>query len=109
MFDLNNRKSFDNLEYWMNQIKINTIQKPYILLIGNKNDLESKVKIKEINEFCKKYNLDYLEISVYKMPVKDLEIIFENFAIKLKQNSILNNEEQLKIVPVRVNKKCCFF
>ena len=109
MFDLNNRKSFDNLEYWMEQIKINTLEQPHILLIGNKNDLESKVTSKEIDDFCCKYNLLYYQISVFKISNNDLEKIFEEFTICLKKRNRLNSEEQLKIVPVRINKKCCFF
>lgn len=109
MFDLNNRESFDNLEYWMNQININTTEKPHILLIGNKSDLESKVKQKEINDFCKKYNLKYHQTSIYKMNMTELEEIFKDFAIDLKEKTTLNNEEQLKIVPVKSNKNCCFF
>ena len=109
MFDLNNRKSFDNLEYWMEQININTTEKPYILLIGNKSDLESKVNQKEIDEFCEKYNLKYYKISIYKMHVTELEEIFQDFTIDLKRKTTLNNEEKLKIVPVKSNKNCCFF
>lgn len=42
VFDLTNRASFDNIEFWLNQVKGEKIDDPIYILVGNKVDIESK-------------------------------------------------------------------
>lgn len=42
VFDLTNRVSFDNIEFWLNQVKGEKIDDPIYILVGNKVDIESK-------------------------------------------------------------------
>ena len=65
VFDVTNRKSFDNLERWLTEIK-EKIENPIIFLFGNKIDIDKKkwaVKEEEIKEFAKKEGLRYYGIS----------------------------------------------
>jgi GTPase SAR1 family protein len=64
------KSSFDNLEYWMKEIKLwnrNKNRVPMIIL-GNKIDnvLQAEVTKQSGEEFAKKYNVLYNEISVLK-------------------------------------------
>ena len=65
VFDLTNRKSFENINVWLEQIKEN-LDNPFIVLFGNKNDRSKKewqVNIEEAEEFAKKINLKFFETS----------------------------------------------
>ena len=45
VYSINNRKSFENCEKWLNEIKRNNIKNTPIILIGNKCDLEEERKV----------------------------------------------------------------
>ena len=65
VFDVTNRKSFDNIERWITDINEN-INNPIIILFGNKVDVDKEkwsLNEKEIESFAKKKNLEYFEIS----------------------------------------------
>ena len=40
VFDLTNKKSFDNCKYWIDTIRENSGENTFICLLGNKNDLK---------------------------------------------------------------------
>ncbi|MFX1450405.1 MAG: Rab family GTPase [Promethearchaeota archaeon] len=66
MFDVTNKKSFNNLENWIADLSPNfPSKKPIGLIIGNKIDLKSKRVIKEetAKKFAKKFGLEYVETS----------------------------------------------
>ena len=70
IYDITKKSSFDNLEYWIKEIKLwnrNKNRVPMIIL-GNKIDnvLQAEVTKQSGEEFAKKYNVLYNEISVLK-------------------------------------------
>ena len=65
VFDVTNRKSFDDIENWLEIIK-EKFNDPVIILFGNKVDVkkeEWKVTEEEINLFCTKKKLKYFGTS----------------------------------------------
>ena len=65
VFDITNRKSFDNIENWLEIIK-EEFNNPIIILFGNKVDAnkeEWKVTEEEINLFCTQKKLKYFGTS----------------------------------------------
>ena len=85
IFDLTNKKSFENLNYWVSLILEYTSPK-VMCLVGNKSDLlndsNSKLIPKEdIDEFCNKYSMKYLETSAKDN--KNIEQMFQHVAISL--------------------------
>ena len=66
-FDLTNKKTFDQLGYWINQIEANKSRDfPLsIVLFGNKCDRKEDIEIKEddIQSMKKKYNIEYFSTS----------------------------------------------
>lgn len=54
-FDLTNRKSFAELDMWMNEIKLIINHPVYICLLGLKADLEPVVDDNDINKFLEKH------------------------------------------------------
>lgn len=66
VFDLNNVKSFKDLNFWLNELyKTNPNHDLYCkLLIGNKTKDNNKISHTDIDKFCVKYNFLYSEIDI---------------------------------------------
>ena len=66
VFDLNNIKSFKDLNFWLNELyEINPNHHLYCkLLIGNKTKNNNTVSHTDIDKFCVKYNFLYTEIDI---------------------------------------------
>ena len=65
VYDITDKNSFDNLEFWMDQIKLNGPKNAKIILVGNKCELsnERKVSIEDGENFAKKYDIPFFEAS----------------------------------------------
>ncbi len=63
VYDITNRKTFDNLQNWIDFI--NNIENSNIVIIGNKIDLENdrQVTTEEGEKFCNEKNYEFFEIS----------------------------------------------
>lgn len=57
VFDLTNRVSFDNIEFWINQVKGEKIDDPIYIMVGNKVDLKIKREITKEEVIKKATNL----------------------------------------------------
>lgn len=65
VFDVTSRKSFDNVNLWLEEIKEH-FDNPCLVLLGNKVDIEKEkweVTKEEIEQFAKKKNMAYFETS----------------------------------------------
>ena len=66
VFDYTSRKSFQNINIWLEEIKDNLNSDIIIVLFGNKIDIEKekwKVTSEEAKEYSKKMNLMLFDIS----------------------------------------------
>ena len=66
MFDLTNRRTFDKICDWLEQIRKNSgSQQVHIVLVGNKTDLGDRrmVTMEEALELGKEHGLPYVETS----------------------------------------------
>jgi len=82
VFDLTQKKSFDSLNFWLEEINNSDINKQYVkMLIGNKSDFKQKEVDKETaKKFAEENNMKYLEVSA-----KDginIESMFEMMGIE---------------------------
>ena len=82
VFDLSQKKSFDSLNFWLEEINNSDINKQYVkMLIGNKSDFKQKEVDKETaKKFAEENNMKYLEVSA-----KDginIESMFEMMGIE---------------------------
>lgn len=103
-FDLSDKYTFDNLEYWMRLIE----NKNNILLVGNKCELFNQVTKSEISNICSKYNLKYVEISVkVNRNINDVVSIVNDFKNRNLQNDIVSDYDYLKLDEENSVKKCC--
>ena len=66
IYDICNRKSFERVEFWMNELKENNqIESLYTILVANKIDLENKrvVTREEGEKYAEDNNISYFEVS----------------------------------------------
>jgi small GTP-binding protein len=65
VYDITSDSSFDDLGDWLNDLQQLCNPNAYILLIGNKVDLENerRVGVEQARDFAEKHKLDHLETS----------------------------------------------
>jgi small GTP-binding protein len=64
VFDVGNHRSFEDLEGLFNDIRLYSHPNSFILLVGNKSDLEEReVTESELTAFADRHHLDYMETS----------------------------------------------
>lgn len=109
VFDLTDRKSFENVKIWLNDIKKNcNIENVPKILVGNKSDLSlnRKIPYEEIIEFVNLIDITYIETSakenknidkVFEVLAKDIKNDYkriDNFSIKTNDNIKLDNKSR---------------
>ena len=108
VFDLTNKNSFEDLDFWIQEIKNHNDSILYYL-VGNKCDLnDSRVNsLKEIEQFIIKYNIhNYIEVSA-KNNV-NIEKLFENIISELNKTNLNSHnihKEKAILPPSLMNKK----
>ena len=94
VFDLSRKNTFKSIENWIKTINENTKPK-FLILIGNKCDLQREVEKDEIISFCEKNNLNYIEISVKEN--KNVEKIFKEVAYQLYKDIKIKKSENKNV------------
>ena len=118
IYDVTNKKSFERIAYWMNELKDNNqINELDICLVGNKIDLEGRVITREEGE---KFALDN-DIKYFEVSAKTSEGIEELFTSvtkgavdKIFQANKEDNDDKKQIFEYldkrshrKKKKKCC--
>ena len=118
IYDVCDRKSYERIGFWMDELKQNNeIEQLYIILVGNKIDLEEKrvVTREEAEKYAQDNNINFIEVSA-----KTGEGILDLFNEVTKGtmdkvfNDQDNNEDKEKIKTYldtnnnrKRKKKCC--
>ena len=129
VYSIDNKTSFDNLEVWLNEIKIKGNPDVRIFLVGNKNDLEEKREIstEQGKKFSEEQNfIEFIETSaksgnnIQELFKKAATILYKDHAAykdmaSKTEKSIkipISNEENYNILDkeeedIVRKKKCC--
>ena len=117
VFDLNNKSSFDSIQYWINLFNKNNNSKNIKgkYLIGNKDDLVQNVDQNLIDELSQNNGIEYLTTSAKtKYQIDALFTIIGGelyeYLKKKKNNKDESNSPKIKVLArTNVNKKkgCC--
>ena len=113
VFSVNNRKSFELINYWYDSIKdVIDIKRKVIILIGNKIDLPNReVTNAEAVSFAKSKNIKYFETSAktgfgikeaFRELYQDIYDLFKSSKEKTENNIDLNEGNKDK-----KESKCC--
>lgn len=82
VYDITNNESWEEVDFWVNEIKQNINKDIVILTIGNKYDLQNKIKIdiEDINNYVKENNIQNIFCSALSGVncEKIIEILTEN-------------------------------
>ncbi len=112
IYDITDKKSFENITYWMNHIKENSDSAVEIMLVGNKIDLSSEraVQFEEGQALAEKNSVSFTETSA--KTGENVEAAF----FKLVQNiynheSAAGRQETVNTTALnqkkKTNSKCC--
>ena len=102
VFAINDISSFENVEYWISEVKKNSFPGIRLFLVGNKSDLENERTVNKeiIDELLYKYNIDYYIETSAKDGNKVIDL-FKTIALFLyddyinyKENNHLENERK---------------
>jgi small GTP-binding protein len=102
VYSIDDRKSFEDLLYWLKILKANSNRCVKLMLVGNKSDIEDrKVTFEEAEKFKKDYNFEeYLE-NTSKNGNTPKEIFCKAAKILLKEN------EKIKVEKKEISHKTC--
>lgn len=106
VFDLTDETSFQSLDGWLDDVKVNAQKDIEIIIAGNKEDLiDKRVIPRELaQKFAEKRNLRYLEISA--LTGFNVDLIFKLLIRKLIMNQQMKEDlEKLKTQQSVFNKK----
>jgi small GTP-binding protein len=119
VYDITNMSSFDELSEWLNDLHLLAAPNAYILLVGNKSDLEKdrQVGVDLIKDFVTQHHLEALETSAlsgnnvmeaFARLALEVSTIVTNGTISVSQ-SPNRNSEPAPFVEERKKKqgKCC--
>ena len=118
VYDITNRDSFLNLQYWYSELTNNCNENVTIVIIGNKADLSKRqVSYDEGFKFAEKYDLLFFETS--KHDLEQTSNIFEESArLVIREKAMILNDKKLKETGIIINHQldnrkvsrwCCWF
>ena len=88
VYDINNEDTFDSVQSWIQECKLQTPKTVTMVLVGNKCDLECKVDRNKAKEIAEENGMLYFETSA--KTGKGVDELFKKSAAKIKDN-IENN------------------
>jgi len=119
VLDITKKSSFENLIFWLNEVNEYSNTDMTIMLLANKMDIsnEQTVPSSELQEFAKKNNLFYEEVSakdgtnIEKAFTVLIEEIYRKIQKKQAQTSGASKNSSPIIdlrQPIPAKKKCCY-
>jgi len=112
VYDITSRKTFEELEYWYQQVK-NELSNEFVLaVVGNKKDLFTEMKVTEDEgkKFAEEKGAKFKLSSAKDDPMDFTQFLEELLKESIEKNlSSMNRQRGLTITSKRNdnNKKCC--
>lgn len=123
VYDISRRETFDNVINWIEDCKLNSPKSVFIILVGNKSDLEEdrQVTTEEGEEFANRYGIRFFEtsaknsININEVFSESIEFIadriekkyydLDNETCGIKRN--YNSKISLNSKKTQKKKECC--
>ena len=113
VYDVTDKKSFENVSHWLNEIDRYSNKDSVNILLGNKNDLieNKKVNYGDANIFSVNNNLNFFETSAKNGDnidkcFEELVYLIQNKIVKNEEDNIIKLQKNVKNIK---NKKSCYF
>ena len=112
VYDITSRKTFEELEFWYQQVK-NELNNEFVLaIVGNKKDLFTEMKVTEDEgkKFAEEKGAKFKLSSAKDDPMDFTQFLEELLKESIEKNlSSMNRQRGLTITSKRTdnNKKCC--
>lgn len=119
-FDVTNKEYLESINTWYQILKDISTKNPYVIIIGNKIDLEHEIDENKIQEFCDKISNEigqgvpkstYILTSAKEnICITELTALIANGFVQMSQK---NSQEQQNVKDIKEknsdspNKKCC--
>ena len=102
VYDITRKDTFENVSKWVEECKLYNEDSTYIILVGNKDDLQNReVTKKEGEKLAEDFNLKFFESSA--LNGHNIEDIFLDACIEINQK-MKNGEINLNNISCGVNK-----
>ena len=97
VYDITNKKSFTELNYWISEIKEALGNEPILGIVGNKSDLTDMIEVDEktANEFAKEKGIELKLLSTKKEPKNFKKFLRKLVKDYLKKIGKFNENEGL--------------
>lgn len=104
-YDITSKSSFTSLDKWLADISDKVPANSYIIIAGNKLDLESKrqVSIDEVKKFSDDKKLKFIETSA--KTGHNIKLLFDTITSTLYDSNIVVPEKEEKPVDITISKK----
>ena len=100
VYDITNKKSFENVEKWISDLKANADEDISMILLGNKTDLEDKrvVSTEEGKNKAEFYNLTFMETSA--LNGNNIQEAFNELIMDVykRNHELLENQAKFEII-----------
>ena len=98
VYDITKKKSFDNIDKWYSELKSNSDEKIYTMLLGNKSDLgeNREVSIEEAEKKAKNFNIAFMETSAYNG--NNINKAFNELINNVYQNNKHAFNQEIKVI-----------
>ncbi len=112
VYDITNKKSFDDLKYWIEEVN-NQISESHFIraIIGNKMDLFENEEVNEddLDNFANSLNAKYLKISAKNNENKKLIDFLTNLIIDYLDIGFVEDKGRISLSKnkIKKKKKCC--
>lgn len=115
-YDITNKKSFESLEKWVNDVRMERGDDVIVVIVGNKSDLSGKrqVSVEEAEGFCKQVGGKFL-IETSTKANHNVKLLFKRIASCLPEfsDSATDDDRQPETVDVSIDttpqasSSCC--
>lgn len=115
VYDITNLNSFDELTGWLDDLHQLAAANAYILLVGNKIDLEEQRQVGEqlVKEFAERHKLETIETSA--LSGKNVQEAFTRLAFEVSTrvyNGTISiapmvKKQKIEPAPQQTSKSCC--
>ena len=104
VYDVTNRKTYDDLNYWFNEIYAKCEKSVVVMIVGNKSDLsENVITVEEVTKFAQTHKCRHVLVSA--KTGLNINEAFELLIKDISKSEILNAIHEKNAKSVAVKKK----